>query len=758
LRLLEYVLFAVCLCVIALRVTFTEGPSQQSIQLPAAVNDTVYSLSLSGVLIFAVAVWFVWSFCTGRFVYRISGLEIGLALFCIASAVACFAAADKRAAITGVVTLLAPFFMAVLLVQILDSHARIALVLICIICIAALGVTCAWQSAEQYFVSNAIMIEQYERDPQSILGPIGIQPGTFNQMLLEHRILSQDVRAFFTTGNSAGSFAILATFAALAVFAERLITRGGRLVPRTNLLFSAFALAANIFALFITHSKGAISAAAIALVLFFVLLGFGNWFSVHRKVILTVCLLLAVAAGLVVVAYGVSHDRLPGGNSMLVRWQYWRASTQMIADHPLTGVGPGNFSDFYRRYKPASAPETVSDPHCLPLSILTQYGPLGLIGFLLAVLLPLLKVTGRSPLADRQPIYGEFKKSAAIYVGVVCLAMLLIRPLVIPESTAKTMDEKLYIVFTSYLVPAVAFVVGFWLLSAVLQTAPNTYALAGARVSVIALSCALFVVLIHNLIDYAILEPGVFTTFCAVLACVVALDSNRKVKPALVLKSGAVVRITAVAAGAIVCWAYLNYALLPVAGNTAKIAKAKKAARYGQFELAHNLLDAAAEDDPLDPKAPLLNGRIYLDQFGFVTPEQPQLLLSAEQSLFVAAQRNPADYRSFDRLFEVYTTLAQTVPQQRDELMSKAFESSLAAVELYPGSAEICLRVASAAEQLGKTDTALEYYKKAVAIEDGFREQFRLMYPNREVFSRLGEEKYALAKKRIEMLSPESVP
>jgi len=758
LRAVEYILFAACLCVIALRVTFTEGPSQQSVQLQAAVNDTVFSLSLSAVLILAVVVWFVWSFCSSRFVYRISGLEIGLALFCIASAVACFTAADKRAAITGAVTLISPLFMAVLLVQILDSHARNALLLICVICISALGVACAWQSAEQFFISNQVMIEQYERDPQSILEPIGIQPGTFNQMLLEHRILSHDVRAFFTTGNSAGSFAIIACFAALAVFAERLIARGGQPVPLAGVMFSAFALAANIFALFITHSKGAIAAAAIATVLFFVLLGFGNWFSAHKKVILIVCLLLVVAAGLVAVAYGVSYGRLPGGNSMLVRWQYWLASAQMIADHPFAGVGPGNFSDFYHRYKLASAPETVSDPHSLPLSLLTQYGPLGLAGFLIAILLPLLKLTTRSKLADKQHTYGEFKKPAAIYVAIVCLAMLLIRPLVTPESTAQTFDEKLYVLFTSFIAPVVAFAVGFWLLSAVLQTTSNTYALPGANISIIALSCSLVAVLIHNLIDYAIFEPGVFTAFCAVLACAVALDSNRRLTPAFILKPAAVAKFIAVAAGAIVCWAYFNYALLPVAGNTAKIAEAKNAARYAQFELAHNLLDAAAKDDPFDPQAPSLNGRLYLEHFGFFTPRQPQLLLSAEQSFFIAAQRNPADFKSFERLAEVYSAFAQISPQQKEEFLNKALDSDSVAIELYPGCDRLNIQLAEIAEQLGKTDLAIEYYKKAVDIENGFRAQFRMMYPNRQVFSRLGEEKYGLAKKRIETLSQKPSP
>ena len=77
---------------------------------------------------------------------------------------------------------------------------------------------------------------------------------------------------------------------------------------------------------------------------------------------------------------------------MLVRWQYWQASAKMYADHFLTGVGPGNFAYFYPRYKLPAALETVTDPHNFLLTILTQFGPLGLVGFLALIFVPLWKI------------------------------------------------------------------------------------------------------------------------------------------------------------------------------------------------------------------------------------------------------------------------------------------------------------------------------------------------------------------------------
>jgi hypothetical protein len=74
-------------------------------------------------------------------------------------------------------------------------------------------------------------------------------------------------------------------------------------------------------------------------------------------------------------------------------------------------------------------------------------------------------------------------------------------------------------------------------------------------------------------------------------------------------------------------------------------------------------------------------------------------------------------------------------------------------LEYYPGSDRLRIEMAKLAERLGKTDVAIANYKRALEIEDSYRGQFEIMYPGRKIFSRLGEEKYQLAKQRIESLS-----
>ena len=759
----DCVLLAVCLCVVAIRATVTESPTIQSTTLASNVRDIVYSLSVSAVLIFALVLWLLAGFLSGRFVYRLTGIELGLALFCGAAAAASFAAADKRLAVANVATALATVSMAILLAQILDSRAKIRLALTVI---AALGVVSAYQCAEQFFVSNQMTIEQYEQSPQTILEPMGIEPGSLQQFLFEHRLYAGGVRGFFTTRNSVGSFALLACFAATVLFIEKLKNR--KLDPSwpTHLLCCGIAASAVILGFAIIRSKGAIIGLLFGGGTFIALLRFGDWLKAHRKAILIACILLTAAATAAIVFYGLAHGRLPGGNPMLVRWQYWHASAKMYADHPLTGVGPGNFSQYYPRYKPAEALESVADPHNFLLSTLTEYGPFGLVGFLAMIFIPLWKVISprrdvTPETADRKP---PFRVLAITFLIVISTALLFIRPIVLPVTSIDSLEVMIYVIVTLYITPVLIFILAFLLFttpSRNTQYASPASSEAKARntnIVVPALVGAVIGLLIHNLIDFAIFEPGVFTTFWAMIACLITEDSFQRPQRQFVVRSTPTTKIAAVAAATALIGAYLNYALIPVAASTARIQQANQVTSDGWFELAHSLLDKAADDDPLSPTASFMNGRLYLHHFETTGGKNQDLLLRAEKHLQAAIQHNKQSFKYFEQLAQVYSLLAEISPEQdKKKYLDEAFQTMSLGIERYPGCERLRFKLAQIAEQLGKADIALEQYKETIRIEDKYRAQFRMMYPQRkEIVSRLGQEKYEFALTRIKELSKES--
>ncbi len=745
---LPTVLLALCLSILALRVTYTESPTAQMLTMPGSLGDTVYSLTLSGLLIFAFVLWLLWGLFTGRLVYRITGIEIGLAVFGLASVVAAWGASDKREAINQIVALLGPLFAALLLVQILDHPAKVRVVLAVLV---GLGIVSAFQCAEQFFISNAATIEQYEKDPRMLLEPLGIQTGTFQHFLFEHRIYSRGVRGFFTTSNSAASFAILACAATAILLIRRLRDCKAReIAPRYGLL-AGLATILVVAGLLLTQSKGGILAFCAGLTVCGLLVVLDRWLPARKRrlllVLVPLAVLLAAGAGYATIRYGMTHGRLPGGNSMLVRWQYWAAAAKMFAEHPLTGVGPGNFSDYYTHYKPAAALESVADPHNFLLSLLTQYGPLGLIAFLAMVLLPLWRLTRLPPPESAVPPANSPPSSRTLALVVllsVCACLLLVRLLLLP-TTGDSPDLVLYEIITAHIAPVAAFLIGFLLVASPVEREFGPGADFHNPASSAILGCAILAVLLHNLIDFALFEPGVWLAFWIVVACLVAMHVHQQDVLRVAALPGRIGRPLILVTAVVLLACYCLFVWRPTCITAMTIHQAQRAAFTGSYDAAHHRLEVAAAADRLSPIAANFNGRLCLQQYEQIRDKHPALLEEAARCFSQAIERNPANYKNYENLATAYARLGQ--PQ-------KAYDWYLRAAGLYPGRERLWFELAQTAEQLGKPGLALCHYVKAVEIEDGYREQFRQMYPDREkIVSRLGDKEYQHARKRIEELS-----
>jgi tetratricopeptide (TPR) repeat protein len=301
-----------------------------------------------------------------------------------------------------------------------------------------------------------------------------------------------------------------------------------------------------------------------------------------------------------------------------------------------------------------------------------------------------------------------------------------------------------------YGLPVVAFMAGFLLLT----LGRISFRIQYPNVTRAALFCGVVGVLVHNFIDFAIFEPGVLTTFWAMIACLIAQDFHDRPRQQLTLGATGLAKGLCAIGTIVFVGAYLVYVFVPVVKATGSIRQALR-----EPEFAHQLLDQAAEDDRLDPVALSLNGKLYLYEYKEQLIGRPRLLREAERCFLAVKSRSRVDYRNFERLTETYTLLAKSsAGAQEEEYLNKALDAAVHAVGLYPGSGRLRIGLAQAAEQIGKTDLAIENYEKAVGIEDAYREQFQIMYAGREIFSRLGQEEYNHAKQRIEELSQAPTP
>ncbi|MEZ6056163.1 MAG: O-antigen ligase family protein [Planctomycetaceae bacterium] len=99
----------------------------------------------------------------------------------------------------------------------------------------------------------------------------------------------------------------------------------------------------------------------------------------------------AITCGVIVVAIGIGFatgalDRevfLESSKSLQYRWQYWVGAMGVLEEHPIMGVGPGNFGIHYLKFKLPEASEAVTDPHNLFLDAWVCGGLIAFLGLLL---------------------------------------------------------------------------------------------------------------------------------------------------------------------------------------------------------------------------------------------------------------------------------------------------------------------------------------------------------------------------------------
>ncbi len=502
--------------------------------------------------------------------------------------------------------------------------------------------------------------------------------------------------------------------------------------------------------LFLTRSKGGTGAFVLGLGLFVVMSVFGKTIWKRRRLFGILLLLLIVLAVGMVVVYGLQHGRLPGGNSMLVRWQYWQSAAAMIHDHIVTGVGGGNFPEFYMHYKIPAASETVQNPHNWILSLLSQYGPLGLIAFLAAVLLPLHKVCGYLYADGLLPGGSSKPERSNIWIGLLAVSaamLLFVRPaLVDAEFLYQRPDIRSAAYVVLYLIPAGVFIGAFILLRAA-SLGDKSVGHRDDRLS-IALACGLVSVLVHNLIDFAIFEPGIFGVFWLFVAILVAQAHNTAGASENVITFDMPKRLGVLAGFSIMVFIYPAVVLVPPI-RAERYFKRSMANDVRRIELIETALTADSLSARTAYKAAGMFRQAYQQQR---INKNKRFLEKASDFARIAAARNPADFKPWRMLSEIEILLAeQAEGKQKEKHLQAAFDDLQQAIARYPGSGKLHYALASIAEQLSQNDAALTHYRMAVEIEDAYRVQFRIMYPDRKtIISRLGNTAYTEAKSKIE--------
>ncbi|MFQ6048307.1 MAG: O-antigen ligase family protein, partial [Phycisphaerae bacterium] len=342
----------------------------------AAGPGPATTILIGGAIQLAVLLWLVAAAVRGRLAYRPAGLEIGWVLLLIASAISAGFAGNKRLAVVASTDVLVQILLAAVLVQLLGEPRRQRLALAVVIASGTVfAVKCISQWAFE-FEQTRCYWQQYVRPA---LSGYASQFDRAYLRLFEKRMEAAEASGYFFHSNVAGRgrAVVRAAWRPTRLWAVRLV--GGLVGPGLCLA-----------GLVLTRSRGAMVTGLVAAWLGALVLSGRLWVR-RRRVAAAAIVVGPLVVGVMVLSLVVgarAGGRVGPGQavgqvagvfrgSVVFRMQYWRGASAMIADHWLTGVGPGNFGRHYLQYKPPGASEEVQNPHNLFFAVLAEWGWLG---------------------------------------------------------------------------------------------------------------------------------------------------------------------------------------------------------------------------------------------------------------------------------------------------------------------------------------------------------------------------------------------
>lgn len=480
---LETVALLILLVIIGLRPLIFERYDSAPLSTTAVLDDVrdaspVRTAVIDGLIWLAGAMWLGAGIGRVRR-YRWTGLEWGLVIIAVAGVLSCVFAGNKRLAINGALDWVTCGVLAILVSQVVRTNADWRLA-ICVVMASAAAH--AVECFDQVFVTFPQTEQMYQENREAFWAEQEVSLDTPQVELFERRMAAREASGFLAHSNIAGAYLIMCGLAGIGLV---LATVGGG-----RLLGGAIAVLV-LGACVLTNSRGAIGAGVVVVLSWFVL----RWLRLGRTRAVMLVWLIGLVGVLGLVGYGVSRGTLPG-RSLAFRWQYWTASAEMVVDHPLTGVGSGNFGRHYLQYKTIDSPEEVKNPHNLVVQAFADWGLIGGVG-LIVMLVGASRVVGRGCVSDEAWVFDGDQRHWLL--GMVAGVVLFGSRVWLLDSD----DANFLYVATA--IPAMAWGLGFAGMTVATRRVRSDLLAAGVLAGVVAF-------LMQDMVNFASIVPGTLTT------------------------------------------------------------------------------------------------------------------------------------------------------------------------------------------------------------------------------------------------------
>jgi O-antigen ligase len=452
-----------------------------------------------------------------QFILRWSWSQLLFALLAIWAAASVLWSSDKFTAVVYASTTIAAAALIWSTAQLVRSWMRLRLVAgVCVGLLLAYGV----QGMIYKFVDVADNVKFWEEHKEQILQEHGWDENSFQAQQFAKKLLGGEMVGFNTSPNSYAAVIVILSVITVGAAIQR--RRSGDDIAWSIALL--LPLLPAFVALYFTHTRtaaGTLLLAALALGLLS-LRGVPQWLATHSRLAYGIAVIVAVVGIAAVVGHGLHHGSLPGA-SLNFRWRYWVASWAIFTQHPLAGVGWGNFGNYYVTTRLAAAAEEARDPHNF---LVRSFVELGIIGGALA--LAWVARTAWELSRPITPVAPMTTTAASDSAGASAVGMILTIASVgaivnmavaidwTQDASFLTIEIFRRLLFLGLIIVAVALVGIRGRSNPTIDDRPAAWLLHAMLIGV-----AVFFV--HNLVDFVLAEPGAMTLFAIILGALLGV-------------------------------------------------------------------------------------------------------------------------------------------------------------------------------------------------------------------------------------------
>lgn len=580
-------------------------------------------------------------------------------------------------------------FLAFFLLRQLNPIGREARAIV--VAMLAVGIVQATIGYHQSLVTMPADRARFEADPQKALREAGVEElpvGSIEFELFKSRLTSTEALGTFSLTNSLA--ALLAPWLIIALGIAAVGTRGaaGR---RQIVIIAAITAGALGGVLAFTRSRSAWIAVGVGVIALWLQ---ASSFMNRRRWLFAagvVGLAIIVVIGLAVAGPAVLE---PATRSFAFRLDYWQSTLAMIRDHVWLGCGPGNFGDYYTAYKLPTASEEIKDPHNVLFEVTANAGVPALL-FFATVLIGLILRTRQSSLAvDEQQRHANGAASAGWIYGGTALGVLL------------AMGLNFVIGFNVRLEEMFVGTVCAGILIALFEPWVQVGRLPPSLVAT-----GIAVLLVALLAVGGMTFAGVSGTLWLLAALL--LDATDPPTAKKSLPWSAAVGCLLIAGPLFAVQHQTGYQPVMKSRGAMAAAHASTGSQYEQ-----QLLNAAAFDPwAIEPWQELAAWRLREWKGKPATDREPHLLKDFDQYTTNALALNPRSFDGFNRAGMGWMEAYRQSPREKG-WAKKAAARFAEAVRLYPTSAVLQARWATALEASGDAKTAEAAARESLRLDD----------------------------------------